>query len=177
MPTYKRFEDLPVWQTSAQFYERCDDFLTAVSSNLRPSARDQLKRAVLSVSNNIAEGFERGTTNELLAFIYIARGSAGEAQSMLALFSRRPALANFKSEISNLIVLAESCSRQLRAWADSLQNSAIAGPRHSMSKPGPITKSASRARPVRRNFKPCWPKICPQTIPCDRSLSCNSLAN
>lgn len=130
MPTYKRFEDLPVWQTSAQFYERCDDFLTAVSSNLRPSARDQLERAVLSVSNNIAEGFERGTTNELLAFIYIARGSAGEARSMLALFSRRPALANFKSEISNLIVLAESCSRQLRAWADSLQNSAIAGPRH-----------------------------------------------
>jgi hypothetical protein len=26
--------------------------------------------------------------------------------------------------------LAESCSRQLRAWADSLQNSDIAGPRH-----------------------------------------------
>jgi hypothetical protein len=33
-----------------------------------------LERAALSISNNIAEGFER-TTNELLAFVYIARGS------------------------------------------------------------------------------------------------------
>ena len=43
----------------------------------------------LSVSNNIAEGFERGTTNELLQFIYIARGSAGEVRSMLRVKSRQ----------------------------------------------------------------------------------------
>jgi four helix bundle protein len=48
-----------------------------------PGLRDQLERAALSVSNNIAEGFERGTTNELLAFLYIARGSAGEVRSMM----------------------------------------------------------------------------------------------
>lgn len=35
------------------------------------------------MSNNIAEGSERGTTNELLAFICIARGCAGEARSIL----------------------------------------------------------------------------------------------
>jgi len=130
MATYQRFEDLPVWQTAAQLYERCDDFLAAAPPNLRPSTRDQLERAVLSVSNNIAEGFERGTTNELLAFIYIARGSAGEVRSILRLLSRRPWITNFKSQILDLIEHAESCSRQLRAWADSLQNSAIAGPRH-----------------------------------------------
>ncbi len=49
---------------------------------------------------------------------------------MLCFFERRPALADFKSEISDLKSLAESCSRQLRAWADSLQNSDIKGPRH-----------------------------------------------
>jgi four helix bundle protein len=54
---------------------------------------------VLSVSNNIAEGFERGTTNELLAFIYIARGSAGEVRSMLTLLLRRKWAAHLKSEI------------------------------------------------------------------------------
>ena len=130
MPTYQRFEDLPVWQTAAELYDRTDDFLDRAPPRLRPSFRDQLERATLSVSNNIAEGFERGTTNELLAFLYIARGSAGEVRSMLTLGSRRPYLANSKSEISNLIKLAESCSRQIRAWADSLQNSDIAGPRH-----------------------------------------------
>lgn len=117
---------------------------------------------MLSVSNNIAEGFERGTTSELLQFLYIARGSAGEVRSMLTALVRRPWLAgdgtereagssdprsevsdlrteksgkkamdsDLKSEILELIAQAESCSRQLRAWAESLQNSAIKGPRH-----------------------------------------------
>jgi hypothetical protein len=66
----------------------------------------------------------------LLAFLYIARGSAGEVRSMLCFFERRPKLRDFKSQISNLKLVAERCSRQLRAWADSLQNSDIAGPRH-----------------------------------------------
>ena len=130
MATYQRFEDLPVWQAAADLYDRTDNFLTAAPPRLSASFRDQLERAALSVSNNIAEGFERGTTNELLMFLYIARGSAGEVRSMLIVAARRPYLSNFKSEISDLKALAESCSRQLRAWADSLQNSDIAGPRH-----------------------------------------------
>ena len=130
MPTYQRFEDLPVWCSAAGLYDHTDEFIERAPPRLRHSFRDQLERAALSVSNNVAEGFERGTTNELLAFLYIARGSAGEVRSMLILASRRPYLSNFKSEISDLIRLAESCSRQLRAWADSLQNSTITGPRH-----------------------------------------------
>ncbi len=130
MPTYERFEDLPVWQAAASLYEQVDAFLGEVKATVSHSFRDQLERAALSVSNNIAEGFERGTTSELLMFLYIARGSAGEVRSMLRLLARRPAISNLKSEISNLTSLAESCSRQLRAWADSLQNSEITGPRH-----------------------------------------------
>jgi four helix bundle protein len=128
--TYQRFEDLPVWQEAARLFELADDILESAPPHMRPSFRDQLERAVLSVSNNIAEGFERGTTNELLAFIYIARGSAGEVRSMLTLLLRRKWAAHLKSEISNLKSVAESCSRQLRGWADSLQNSEIKGQRH-----------------------------------------------
>jgi four helix bundle protein len=128
--TYQRFEDLPVWQEAARLYEQADDFLESAPPRMRPSFQDQLERAVLSVSNNIAEGFERGTTNELLQFIYIARGSAGEIRSMLCLLQRRKWAGHLKSEISNLKSSAESCSRQLRAWADSLQNSEIRGQRH-----------------------------------------------
>lgn len=128
--TYQRFEDLPVWQDSIRLAEGCEDLLIAAKDRITFSKRDQLDRCSLSVSNNIAEGFERGTTNELLAFLYIARGSAGETRSMLCYFERRPALHGFTSRISDLKSLAESCSRQLRAWADSLQNSGIKGQRH-----------------------------------------------
>jgi four helix bundle protein len=130
MPTYQRFEDLPVWQEAIVLAERCEDFIEAAKDLITWSKRDQLDRASLSVSNNIAEGFERGTTNELLAFLYIARGSAGEVRSMLCYFERRPRLRDFKSQISDIKSIAESCSRQLGAWAQSLQNSDIAGPRH-----------------------------------------------
>lgn len=128
--TYERFEDLPVWQEAIRLAEGCEDFLIAAKDRITFSKRDQLDRCSLSVSNNIAEGFERGTKNELLASLYIARGSAGETRSMLCYFERRPALSDFKSEISNLKSLAENCSRQLRGWADSLQNSDIEGQRH-----------------------------------------------
>ena len=128
--TYQRFEDLPVWNEAIRLAEGCEDFLLEAKDRISFSKRDQLDRCSLSVSNNIAEGFERGTTNELLAFLYIARGSAGEVRSMLGFFERRPALRDFKSQISNLKSLAESCSRQIRSWADSLQNSDIKGQRH-----------------------------------------------
>jgi hypothetical protein len=39
-------------------------------------------------------------------------------------------ISNLKSQISDLIRAAVSCSRQIRAWADSLQNSEIKGQRH-----------------------------------------------
>ena len=128
--TYQRFEDLPVWNDAIALAEGCEDFIMAAKDRITWSKRDQLDRASLSVSNNIAEGFERGTTNELLSFLYIARGSAGEVRSMLNYFERRPALKDLKSQISNLKSQAEACSRQLRAWADSLQNSPIRGQRH-----------------------------------------------
>jgi four helix bundle protein len=128
--TYKRFEDLPVWQAAAQLYESTDDLLANPIPSLRSSFRDQLERAVLSVSNNIAEGFERGSTNELLQFIYISRGSSGEVRSMLSLLKRRPWAKHLAAEISNLNSIAEACSRQLRGWAESLQNSEIKGQRH-----------------------------------------------
>jgi four helix bundle protein len=73
--------------------------------------RNQLENATVSISNNIAEGFERGTTQELLTFIYISRGSAGEVRSMLHLFDRLPEFTNLKSEISDLRSMAEGISR------------------------------------------------------------------
>ena len=143
--TYKRFEDLPVWQEAIRLAEAVYDLLETNENRISFSFRDQLERATLSVSNNIAEGFERGTTAELLSFIYIARGSAGEVRSMLFLLHRRPRWTNLNSQISNLKSLAESCSRQLRAWAESLQNSDIKGPRHLNNKLRLRSESQRRA--------------------------------
>ena len=166
MATDQRFEDLPVWRAAADLYDRTDELLTAAPPQVSASFRDQLERAVLSVSNNIAEGFERGTTNELLMFLYIARGSAGEVRSMLHLAARRPCLSNLRSQISDLVALAESCSRQLRAWADSLQNSDIAGPRHLNDK----TRAAYEHAQERKQGDAHFQQLLAQHLPPDHPL-------
>jgi four helix bundle protein len=127
---YERFEDLPVWQAAIDLAVQVHVLTKDKFFSQPGDLRDQLRRASLSVSNNIAEGFERGSTAELLAFLYISRGSCGETRSMLIFTERFPEAAYLKSQISNLKSLAESCSRQIRGWADNLQNSDIKGQRH-----------------------------------------------
>ena len=127
---YERFEDLPVWQAAMELAREVhritrDRFFTQPGD-----LRDQLRRAALSVSNNIAEGFERGSTAELIAFLYIARGSAAEVRSMLRFIEDVPETNHLRADIAGLLTKAESCSRQIRAWADHLQNTDIKGPRH-----------------------------------------------
>ena len=145
---YTRFEELPVWNAAVEL--ACRTFaLTANRTFVRQrSLRDQIERAAVSVSNNIAEGFERGTTQELLTFLYVARGSAGEVRSMLCLLERLPTFCDLKSEISNLKSRAEEISRQLRAWAESLQSSSIKGQRYLTDK----TRRLTQARREREAF-------------------------
>jgi four helix bundle protein len=147
---YNRFEELPVWNSARELAIRIFGLTaTGVLKNYS-GLRDQLERAGLSVSNNIAEGFDRGTNAELLTFLYIARGSSAETRSMLLMLNhlinsntlesgisnlnpgisnRESEISNRESEISNLIALSESISRQLGAWIESLKNSKLKGTR------------------------------------------------
>ncbi|MBC7817854.1 MAG: four helix bundle protein [Planctomycetaceae bacterium] len=147
---YERFEDLPVWQAAADLAAKMILWTAHPWFRGQGDLKSQLQRASLSVSNNIAEGFERGSTSELLHFLYIARGSAGEVRSSLAVMERMDALSkstwgrglsnpevqdspqpeHFKSQISDFKAQCENISRQLYGWANSLQNSDIDGQRH-----------------------------------------------
>ena len=93
---------MPVWQKAMDLAVK----VHALTSTL-PKCEDygltsQMRRSAVSISDNIAEGFERGTTPEVLTFLYIARGSCGEARSMLSLLERLPGFKDLKLEISNL---------------------------------------------------------------------------
>ena len=60
---YQRFEDLPVWQLAADLAAKMFEWTQNPSFRAKGDLANQLQRATLSISNNIAEGFERGTTN------------------------------------------------------------------------------------------------------------------
>ncbi len=75
----EKFEELICWQKSKEL----SLLMYGLFKNNRDfSFCDQIKRAVVSVMNNIAEGFERQTNKEFTQFLYIAKGSCGEARSM-----------------------------------------------------------------------------------------------
>jgi len=96
---YERFEDLPVWNDAADLAARMFPWTNQSCFRGLGDLANQLQRATLSISNNIAEGFERGTTNELITFLYYARGSAGEVRSMLCVMERMEEFQHLKSEI------------------------------------------------------------------------------
>lgn len=76
----RKFEDLICWQKGRELVKD----IYKVSQNWTDrSLQDQIRRASVSVISNIAEGFERGTKEETIYFMYIARGSVGEVRSQL----------------------------------------------------------------------------------------------
>jgi len=164
---YERFEDLPVWQSAIDLAKRVYDLTRDRFFEQPGDLRGQLRRASLSVSNNIAEGFERGTTAELLAFLYIARGSCGEVRSMLLFTERFSEAEHLKSQISEVKLLAESCSRQIRAWADSLQNSDIKGQRHLTDSSKEAYQAQRRADVFAREIDRYVRQARPQDYPAD----------
>ena len=76
----QRFEDVIAWQKSKKLTVE----LRLAFGDIKDfTFRDQIFRASLSIMNNIAEGFDRGTDKELKYFLQIARGSTAEVRSML----------------------------------------------------------------------------------------------
>ena len=124
---YSNFEELPVWKAAIEFALKVFEFTEKADFRGFGDTKNQLERATVSISNNIAEGFERGANTELIYFLYISKGSAGECRSMLRLCESAPRFSNFKSEISNLIGRVINISKQLNGWLESLKNSKIKG--------------------------------------------------
>ncbi|MCP9496059.1 MAG: four helix bundle protein [Pyrinomonadaceae bacterium MAG19_C2-C3] len=79
----ERFEDFIAWQKArvlaAEIYKVTDEGKFAKDFGLR----DQIRRAVVSVMSNIAEGFERGRATEFHQFLSIAKASCAELRSQL----------------------------------------------------------------------------------------------
>ena len=79
----QKFEDMKVWQDSREFVKQI--YKSTANQKFRKDfgLRDQIQRASVSIMSNIAEGYERDSNKELIRFLIIAKGSAGEVRSLL----------------------------------------------------------------------------------------------
>ena len=81
----QRFEDLEAWQIARELANQVYKITKQESVCRDFGFLDQIRRAAISIMNNIAEGFERGSNKDFVRFLFIARGSAGEVRSLLYL--------------------------------------------------------------------------------------------
>ena len=90
------YRELIVWQKSKDLISITYSASKKISNF---SYRDQLNRATLSISNNIAEGFGRKSKREFKRFLNISLGSSYEVESMLIIFKE---LNILPEDIANL---------------------------------------------------------------------------
>ena len=119
------FEDLRVWQKGIELVKQIYLITREGEISKDFSFRDQLRRASVSVPTNIAEGFERYSRKEYVNFLNYAKGSAGEARSLLRVALEIGYLD--RSTYLKLYDLAKSLScmlsNQIQAINRSLNNS------------------------------------------------------
>jgi len=121
LATIERFEDLEAW-IKARELTRAIYEITGKNDFARDYAlRDQIRRAVVSVMSNIAEGFERQGDKEFQHFLSIAKGSAGEIRSQLYI-ALDICLIN-EEQFKKLLALTEEVSRIINGLITYLHKS------------------------------------------------------
>ena len=113
----QKFEDIIAWQ-------KAQDLAVIVYKNFENvkdfGFKDQIHRASISVSNNIAEGFDRYSDKEFTRFLYIALASCSEVKSMLYLANKLGYLNNKLTE--EIIEQSNEISKIIRGLIKSLNS-------------------------------------------------------
>jgi four helix bundle protein len=105
---FQKFEDIVAWQKAQDLAVIIYEYFAL---NKDYGFKDQIARASVSISNNIAEGFDRSSDAEFSRFLFIAFGSCSEVKSMLYLAERlkyvnaekRDQLLQKTTEVSKII--------------------------------------------------------------------------
>lgn len=111
-----KFEDIIAWQKS-------QDFAVNVYETLEPSKdydfKRQIQRASVSISNIIAEGFERGTNPDFRRFLFIALASNSEVKSMLYLALRLKIIS--QTDFDSLYIQSVEISKLISGFIKSIK--------------------------------------------------------
>ena len=82
------FEKFPVYNKTIDFTVEVFNLLNQENLSKEFAIQDQLKRATLSISNNIAEGSEYGNNKQFVRFLWYSKGSSAEVRNMLYILFR-----------------------------------------------------------------------------------------
>lgn len=84
----KNFEDFPVYKRALDLLVQVFEFVKHHDFQHEFEFKNQLKRAVISITNNIAEGSEYNNNRQLIRYLKIAKGSCGEVKNLVIISQR-----------------------------------------------------------------------------------------
>lgn len=128
MSSIKRFEDIEAWQKARELSKFVYELSGSGAFAKDFALRDQVRRAVVSIMSNIAEGFERGGSKEFMQFLSIAKGSAGEVESQLYVALDQKDISS--EEFEKIRNLTRSTQRLLAGFINYLRKSDLRGQKY-----------------------------------------------
>lgn len=105
------YRELIVWQRSMVLVEEVYRLIRRLPAEEKYAMSDQLRRAVVSIPSNIAEGYGRNAAKEYVRFLNIARGSKYEVETQLLICVRLHYLQ--EENIRQALTLCEEIGRML----------------------------------------------------------------
>lgn len=146
MATVRQFEELHVWQDARQMVAAVYAASNAAAFGRDFGLRDQIRRAAVSVMSNIAEGFERGTRNDFVKFLNIAKGSNGEVRSQLCVALDQKYMD--EAQFNSLHDLSATLSKKISAFIRYLEGCA------DNARPKKPARGAANLQPATCNLQP-----------------------
>ena len=114
------FTDLDVWQKSMDLSVEIFKTVKFLPKEELYGLSDQMRRAVISIPSNIAEGHQRGSTKDYIRFLYISKGSLGELITQIMLCERLGFINTEKKEF--LVSKCFEIGRMLSKMINGLNN-------------------------------------------------------
>jgi len=96
------YKDLNVWRESMDLVESIYRLIKFLPQEEMYALSSQLRRAVISIPSNIAEGQNRNTQKEFVQFLYVSLGSASEVETQLLIAKRLNYLQNIENELNQI---------------------------------------------------------------------------
>ena len=114
------YQDLIVWQKSMQLVKEVYTLVKTLPKEEQFALSDQMRRAVVSIPSNIAEGYGRNSTNDYIRFLNIARGSKYELDTQIQIC----VMLNYisKEKAATALALSEEIGRMINALVKAVGN-------------------------------------------------------
>jgi len=117
---YKRFEELPCWNKARDLCQAVFEIIHQTQFQKDFSLRDQIWRAAGATMDNIAEGFDDGSTRELIRFLGYSQRSCSEVQSQL--YRALDCKYITKSQFDRIYKVAFECRKQIKGFRKYLKD-------------------------------------------------------